>query len=293
MQMLPTEKASIVAVTPKLAERWLSANYNGQRKVRRSTVAKYAREMAAGEWRGDNGQSITFSADGWLVDGQHRLRAVIESGCEVEMLVVRSSQDAAQIMATIDVGDKRMATQLYHGQDATTVCAMAKFELCLIYGVQGIYGCLQGRLSSSKGYNDIPTAREVVEHAEENEERLQRLAKLARRTYAANSTGASYKPIWAFIGLADFCKRDGEMEAFCEDFHATMPASETVAYARQYLMRAKLNRTKAITVPAALDVMLRAYESFCDGSVVKTYKPALLQAVGRWDSYVEERRAEL
>lgn len=292
MQMLPSEKASIVAVTPKLAERWLTLNYDGQRRLKPDTVARYARDMAAGVWHGDNGQSITFSADGWLVDGQHRLRAVIESGCEVEMLVVRSSQDAAQIMATIDVGDRREAKQLYHGLNATTVCAMAKTRLCLEYGDQSIRGCIRGELSLKNG-RVSPTVAEVLDYIEEHEDELQEDCRLARRAYAKNCSGATLRTCHNTISIARFCQLDGRLEDFCADFGAAMPRTETVAYLKRFLLNAKSHRGQRLTMDVELDAMLRAYDAFREGRACKAYNRTSNLSIEKWSGYVDARRTEL
>jgi hypothetical protein len=72
--------------------------------VRQRVVLAYAADMAAGDWRW-NGESIKFAADETLLDGQHRLAAIAESGCTVPMLVVRGLKNDAQ--ETVDGGAKR------------------------------------------------------------------------------------------------------------------------------------------------------------------------------------------
>jgi hypothetical protein len=74
-----------VLVTPQIAEHWLESNVLN-RQVRKSRVRTYARDMAAGKWQ-FNTQGITFATDGTLIDGQHRLKAVVESGASVLMVV--------------------------------------------------------------------------------------------------------------------------------------------------------------------------------------------------------------
>ena len=74
-----------VLVTPEIAESWLKANVRN-RQVRKSRVRTYARDMSRGGWL-FNTQGITFATDGTLIDGQHRLMAVVESGASVLMVV--------------------------------------------------------------------------------------------------------------------------------------------------------------------------------------------------------------
>ncbi len=84
----------------------------GNRQLRMRMVNRYAREMVAGKWL-LNGESIKVSHEGKLIDGQHRLNAVIQSGCSVQMMVVRGVDSAAFL--TLDTGVSRN----YH--DASTI----------------------------------------------------------------------------------------------------------------------------------------------------------------------------
>jgi hypothetical protein len=108
-QTLPTlidtdgPTAVVIDVTPDLAREWLRTNTHN-RKLRDRAVADYARDMAAGHWT-LNGESIKFATDGTVLDGQHRLRAVIDADTTVQMLVVIGLDPGAQ--ETMDTGRKR------------------------------------------------------------------------------------------------------------------------------------------------------------------------------------------
>ena len=74
-----------VLVTPEKAIDWLEGNTHN-RKLRDERVRQYARDIKRGEWHLTH-QGIAFDLDGKLVDGQHRLWAIIEANMAVEMLV--------------------------------------------------------------------------------------------------------------------------------------------------------------------------------------------------------------
>ncbi|WP_329291919.1 hypothetical protein [Streptomyces pseudovenezuelae] len=95
--------AVVIDVTPELARVWLRANTRN-RNTRERAVTEYARDMVAGHWN-LNGEAIKFAYDGSLLDGQHRLRAVIEADATVQMLVVVGLPPEAQ--ETMDTGRKR------------------------------------------------------------------------------------------------------------------------------------------------------------------------------------------
>lgn len=76
----------IVDVTPEMARSWLSNQHEHQRPVRATKVEDYAIVMRNGQWKCTS-QGITFDTRGKLMDGGHRLHAVIESGCTIQMRV--------------------------------------------------------------------------------------------------------------------------------------------------------------------------------------------------------------
>jgi hypothetical protein len=86
----------VVDVTPDMATKWLEGNTHN-RKLRQSHVDKYARDMKAGRWMATH-QGIAFDEDGKLIDGQHRLWAVIESGCTVPMMVFNGLPRGTQLV---------------------------------------------------------------------------------------------------------------------------------------------------------------------------------------------------
>lgn len=107
LQSQPATSASgiiseTVKVTPAMAASWLHSN-SSNRPLRRTHVQFLAAQMKEGHWV-LNGAPIIFVGR-QLMDGQHRLNAVIRSGCTVSMLVVKlpsSSASAKHVFDTID-----------------------------------------------------------------------------------------------------------------------------------------------------------------------------------------------
>jgi len=95
--------ATFEKITPDLAEFYLLSNTNN-RPVRIHHVEALARDMKGGSYQ-VNGDAIRFSSDGALLDGQHRLKAIVMSGVTLNILVIRGL--APETMKTIDAGVKR------------------------------------------------------------------------------------------------------------------------------------------------------------------------------------------
>lgn len=93
-------KVTLETITPQEAERLLQVN-TGNRKVRKNRVALYAKQIANGQWQA-TGEAIKFSKTGRLIDGQHRLHAVVLAGVPTQFLVVRDLEDA--VFKVLDSG---------------------------------------------------------------------------------------------------------------------------------------------------------------------------------------------
>lgn len=96
-------RAQVQAVDAVKATKWLE-QIHVQRSVSDRVVEKYAADMKAGKWR-LTGQPIIFDSENHLIDGQHRLWAVVQSRTEVPMLVVYGVDPDA--IHSIDVGRSR------------------------------------------------------------------------------------------------------------------------------------------------------------------------------------------
>jgi hypothetical protein len=107
----PKVIVSVEEISPDTAAAWLRCN-RLNRPVRRNHVAFLAREIESGLWQ-MNGQPIVISENEDVLDGQHRLLAVIESGITIKTLVVYGIGKEA--FKTIDTGAARS------GADALSV----------------------------------------------------------------------------------------------------------------------------------------------------------------------------
>lgn len=93
----------IEVITPEIASKILERNTNN-RNLNKSAVAYYKEQIERGAWQ-VNGESIKIAHDGTLLDGQHRLRAVVESGKPIKTFVARGLSEES--FKTIDAGKSR------------------------------------------------------------------------------------------------------------------------------------------------------------------------------------------
>jgi hypothetical protein len=84
---------TVETIGPDRAEEYLAAN-RGNRNIVQAHVAAMARDIRNGQWM-FNAQPICFSDTGRLLNGQHRLSAVLEADQPIEVLVMRGLPEAA------------------------------------------------------------------------------------------------------------------------------------------------------------------------------------------------------
>jgi hypothetical protein len=76
-----------------MAAAWLSKNTKN-RSLSAGRVEQYARDMSQGKWKMTH-QGIAFNGNGTLVDGQHRLAAIVKAGKPIKMMVVEGVEGDA------------------------------------------------------------------------------------------------------------------------------------------------------------------------------------------------------
>ena len=86
VQAKPSPNVARMLVTPTMATNWLDNANSRNRPISQATVERYARDMRAGRWRLTH-EGIAFDPNGVLLDGQHRLWAVVYAETPVEMHV--------------------------------------------------------------------------------------------------------------------------------------------------------------------------------------------------------------
>jgi hypothetical protein len=177
-------KITTEVIGPEEAKAILDNHNDQNRTLTKNTVDKYAREMTRGEWA-FIGDPIRFDRGGELLDGQHRLAAVVKSGCPQTFVIVRNLEPETQ--RYMDSGRKRSAA------DQLKIDGVRNPRECAMIAAMVMHW--QG--------HDLPhmnisySAAEVVEFAEANSNAIEAAAAhalaLYRATRAAKGTsGAVY-----------------------------------------------------------------------------------------------------
>jgi hypothetical protein len=95
--------AEVVLVTPAMASALLAKNPKN-RNIKAWRVKAFTETMQRGEWQLNN-DAIGLNAMGELLNGQHRLTAVVTSGLAQSFLIAYGLTDESQL--TMDIGQRR------------------------------------------------------------------------------------------------------------------------------------------------------------------------------------------
>lgn len=130
-------------VTPEMAKEWVKKiSPDKQRKLNQSRCVEYAEQMKAGLW-GLSTDAIGFSTDDHLINGQHRLYAVILSNTTQRFLVVYGLPPES--LNNIDIGLSRKIGQFNNDiPNKNNVLTLAKRCLSIING-NTLYIASQGK----------------------------------------------------------------------------------------------------------------------------------------------------
>ena len=98
----------MTTITPPMASVMLASN-TANRKLNNRHVEFLADQILSGKWQ-NNGQTIVIADDGTLMDGQHRLSAIVKANKPTQLGLCTGAPKSA--MATIDNGKSRSTTDI-------------------------------------------------------------------------------------------------------------------------------------------------------------------------------------
>jgi hypothetical protein len=156
----------LVEVTPELAKEFLK-HTKINRPLSVSNVNFLTREILKNSWM-LTGESIKFDSDGYLIDGQHRLNAIIKSGKKVLLMIMYGVD--SNVFSVLDTGRKRTGSDVLaiNGLEnytlaASTIRLINQFEKNS-YGEGGAVGRTMSNQDVLKFYkNNLDISKSVSE----------------------------------------------------------------------------------------------------------------------------------
>lgn len=250
-----------IDVTPDLAEAWLALNPIN-RPLSDGHVAEYVNRMKRGEWL-LNGQGIIFSNKGILLDGQHRLAAVVKSGMTIPF-DVRFGIDQ-EVFATIDDGKKRSAKDVFCIEKIPNYTNAAA-TVTLIMGLQ------RGATQTIFNMTNRPSNAEKADWYLENPD-VADFVVLGMKWYQASGrilSPAKFGGYAFMMAKVDHEKAIQFMEKLA--LGSQLEASSPVFKLRALLTRAKIDKTRKIPESYERALIIKAWNFYKEGKEIKVLK---------------------
>lgn len=244
---------AIETITPRKAEELLARNTRNRNK-KPIKIARYARDMAAGNWR-LTGEALKFAGDGTLLDGQNRLYAIIESGASIQTAVARGiAPDAQDVMDTAT--PRSGADQLVINGHSNGKDLQAAYN-----AHHGYHSGLLRAANSDLGGTGRLTNAEIMAYAEKFPEVGDSLADAVR--YKRYFTGF---PIGAVaLALHEFAKIDADDAYAYFDRYATMDFTgrgEALKALKRRTDRDAIERRSRYKLGTALYMLFRTWNAY-------------------------------
>lgn len=181
-------KVNVELITPEIAKKLLEKNHSN-RKLRKMVVDTYAEDIKDGRWELTH-QGIAFDKNGDLVDGQHRLSAIVQAGIAVPMVVA----EGVDSRVNIDNHAKRNLTDTTG--HSTMKIAMAR--------------CVLDRLRSKNRIH--ASSSEIKEYIDEHLDNFD----FAEKSITRNQYGVRSAAVRAAIYVASFYEDESRLSEFAD-----------------------------------------------------------------------------
>lgn len=257
----PGLRAERIEVTPEVAQEWLQT-IAANRRLSKVNLENLTKAMEEDRWH-DDGSTIKFDKNGRLIDGQHRLRALIDTGKSMTFLVVFGVKPEA--MTTLDTGKSRSRGDVLAIHDPTLadVNSIAAAATIMLRWEQGVRG---NNLRNSYLSND-----EVVQFYDRNKDTIITASRNGRRL--ANHTKAASAQAFALAYwlLTGVDSEDGEFFWDRVVDGAGLEPGNPIYALRELLQReARQAKTRErLRADIAVALMIKAWNAYRSGDTIK------------------------
>lgn len=247
-------------ITPTIAKQLLEQN-TINRNVKQPVVDLYSRQMANGEWREDTGEVIKISETNKILDGQHRLLAIVKSNVAINLHIAYNVNDS--VFSVLDTGSRRNTT------DTFKVAGIKQENT--IPSIISMYNLLLNNRRTGVHVNNKSTNSELLEQYYQDPEFWQNIAKESHNMYLsyAKILHPSYiGGFYAFLNKLDSEKATQFMQQLTTGINIT---NNSVALLRNKFMQDKMSiRKMNQTLKIALTI--KAWNFFIKNTEVQILK---------------------
>lgn len=259
-----------IELTPKMAEYFLSKNFDDQRKINWHWVQTISNDIKEGNWNPNVPNSaIVFSKRGAMLDGQHRCLAIANAGIPVRTYAIYDVDEDS--FKDIDNGISRTARDFIKCKNNITVSSVATLAVCIEEGA-GLYNACHSTIKQSeiKGHksNLKPSREQTLSYYEQNTDYLERLVSYAISVYTSSKL-ASKSTIAKAMWIIDYVEGSSSLATlFFDDVKADMQTTLATGRLVKKLMNMAIEtKTKHVSFGQHdyITLILAAYDKFKEG----------------------------
>ena len=133
VQVQPEPYMTNEVITPEVAKLYLAKTF-GNRPIKSRKVQEYAEAIKGGKWY-MTGETIKFDVLGRLVDGHHRLHAIVKTGVSAKISVIRDLP--VEAVDSLDQGVKRTTGDVLAMRGVDNYTLVGAVARVLAYYAQG------------------------------------------------------------------------------------------------------------------------------------------------------------
>ncbi len=249
-----------VLVTPKMAKTLLGGNLKNRPKNSRN-FKRLCSQLRAGKWK-VNGATISLSRDWLLIDGQHRLFAIVETG--IPALCIIGYGFDPDVFATLDQGAKRT------NADNLSIAGFANTRL--LASAIGVYQAVK----SGNAVNHTARSLEPEEcvHFAQETPNLQIAVKLARDYHRQGARFVSDALIGGLMARGMEIDRRATKRFFDyllnDNCKGVRPI--TIQKLRTRLMGDYMDKSRKSNTTFVAAVIIKAWNAYRQGKTVRVVK---------------------
>lgn len=244
------QRFQVETITPDRAAAYLSKN-DLNRPVSPGWVVALAAAMARGEWK-VNGEAIKFAKSGRLMDGQHRLHAILKAGIPQPMVVARDLDE--DTFDTLDQGKKRTSADVLSMRGEKNAPALASAARAMIAIRRG--GNFAGYCSAIEIENILDTHPDLRRWVD---------------AYAGSKAKTFMTSLFPAVLTLGARKHDEEVaEVFLQQVAtgANLAPKSPALSLRERMIESHTSGSKRLKTPAIAAITIKAWNAFAHGKQV-------------------------
>ena len=254
-----------VSITPAIAQEMLTHNTNN-RPLNKFTLSKYKQLMLDGKW-GITPDAIAFDVDGVLLNGQHRLHAVVLSNTTQEFYVIKGLPKSS--FSITDEGRKRQAADVLFVKTGT-LNAIATAAIIRTYIL--LHNDQYSMTTNNASKRTSPTNDDFVIVFNKHKDIFMQAFSLSKKCYKKLNflTAREIGGVFSYL-VIDKQYEQGYVRKFFEELFFNIENNKTVTLLRDRLIKDKISKS-TLRYSVKMSLIAKTWNAWVADRVLRTLK---------------------